>query len=118
MKKKNDFFFIPQVARTIGLLSAETTEASSPSLYSGYLWRQSGHTSQNNQKWVRRYFCLRPDHCLYYYKTDQVKYHFFFFCFFSPSNTLFLLHFLKIPIKHFMLGCSAGWCCTIDKPHR
>lgn len=74
------FSYSKQVARTIGLLSTETTEASSPSLYSGYLWRQGGHASgQPSHKWVRRWFCLRPDHCLYYYKTDQVSYLFNFF---------------------------------------
>lgn len=64
-----------QVARTIGILSNETTEAASPSLYSGYLWRQQQHGTQScSQKWVRRWFSLRPDHCLYYYKTDQVSF--------------------------------------------
>lgn len=64
-----------QVARTIGLLSSEATEAASPSLYSGYLWRQGGHASgqATSHKWVRRWFVLRPDHCLYYYKTDAVS---------------------------------------------
>ena len=48
--------------------------AVTPALYSGYLWRQGGqpHIQASNQKWVRRWFCLRPDHCLYFYKTDVV----------------------------------------------
>ncbi|XP_076285149.1 uncharacterized protein LOC143211394 isoform X2 [Lasioglossum baleicum] len=36
---------------------------------SGYLWRKST-TSSNTDKWVRRWFALRRDNCLYYYKTD------------------------------------------------
>lgn len=62
------------MARTIGLLSSETTEAATPALYAGYLWRQGGQASgqPTNQKWVRRWFSLRPDHCLYYYKNDTV----------------------------------------------
>lgn len=64
------------MARTSSLISTETTEEKSPALYSGYLWRQGGgqpnSTLANNQKWIRRWFCLRPDHCLYYYKTDAV----------------------------------------------
>lgn len=63
-----------EVARTIELLAAEASEITSPSLYSGYLWRQSTLSSGpiNTQKWVRRWFCLRPNHCLYYYKTETV----------------------------------------------
>lgn len=61
-----------EVARTIGVLSPNGTDSSSPALYSGYLWRQGGQASGTtaSTKWVRRWFCLRPDHCLYYYKTD------------------------------------------------
>lgn len=91
------------MARTVNLISSDTTEGESlfnfffnfiifdqrkkyifliqfckavtPALYSGYLWRQSGqpHIQASNQKWVRRWFCLRPDHCLYFYKTDVVR---------------------------------------------
>ncbi|XP_026471035.1 uncharacterized protein LOC113375313 [Ctenocephalides felis] len=64
-----------EVARTITALSAGLSDAgSAPALYSGYLWRQVGQPSENSStpaKWVRRWFCLKPDHCLYYYKTDQ-----------------------------------------------
>ncbi|KAJ6649060.1 Sesquipedalian-1, partial [Pseudolycoriella hygida] len=55
-----------EVARTANLISNDATEAVIPALYSGYLWRQG----PNNQKWVRRWFCLRPDNCLYFYKTE------------------------------------------------
>lgn len=67
-----------EVARTIGVLSPNGTDSSSPALYSGYLWRQGGQASGTSAstKWVRRWFCLRPDHCLYYYKTDAVSIHF------------------------------------------
>ncbi|XP_011868894.1 PREDICTED: uncharacterized protein LOC105562559 [Vollenhovia emeryi] len=38
-------------------------------LCSGYLWRKS--TSSCTEKWVRRWFALRRDNCLYCYKTDS-----------------------------------------------
>ena len=64
-----------EVARTIGVLMNEQQESSNPALYTGYLWRQSGQAkgSPNTKKWVRRWFSLRPDHCLYYYKTESVS---------------------------------------------
>lgn len=57
-----------QVASTIGVLSPNNDTTPNTSLYSGYLWRQN-----TSMKWVRRWFCLRPNHCLYYYKTDSVS---------------------------------------------
>lgn len=60
------------MARTFGVLSTEVAEVPNAFLYSGYLWRQ-GHANQTGgKKWVRRWFALRPDHCLYYYKSEQV----------------------------------------------
>lgn len=61
-----------QVARTFGVLSSEVAEVPNPFLYSGYLWRQGHDNNTGNKKWVRRWFALRPDHCLYYYKAEQV----------------------------------------------
>ncbi|XP_058794212.1 uncharacterized protein LOC131665948 isoform X2 [Phymastichus coffea] len=41
-----------------------------PALYSGYLWRKSMSTSARD-KWMRRWFALRRNNCLYFYKTDM-----------------------------------------------
>uniref|UniRef100_T1GEY1 Uncharacterized protein n=1 Tax=Megaselia scalaris TaxID=36166 RepID=T1GEY1_MEGSC len=62
-----------EVARTLGVLMKEHQDQPAPAMYSGYLWRQSGQVkgSPNSKKWVRRWFALRPDHCLYYYKTNN-----------------------------------------------
>ncbi|XP_017857290.1 PREDICTED: uncharacterized protein LOC108609995 isoform X2 [Drosophila arizonae] len=62
-----------QVARTIGVLMHEQLEPPSQPIFSGYLWRQSGQAkgAPNAKKWVRRWFSLRPDNCLYYYKTED-----------------------------------------------
>ncbi|GAB0091358.1 uncharacterized protein DMENIID0001_061920 [Sergentomyia squamirostris] len=58
-----------EVARTIGMLSSNG--ADNAAIYSGYLLRQSGYASGvSTGKWVRRWFTLRPDHCLYFYKID------------------------------------------------
>lgn len=61
-----------EVARTFGVLTNEAAETPSPLLYSGHLWRQGHENQVCSKKWVRRWFCLRPDHCLYYYKSEQV----------------------------------------------
>lgn len=57
-----------EVSRTIGICSPVNEAPASHSLYSGYLFRKSG--KQVTTKWVRRWFCLRPDKCLYYYKSE------------------------------------------------
>ncbi|XP_062705681.1 uncharacterized protein LOC109409200 isoform X8 [Aedes albopictus] len=56
-----------EVARTIGVLSPLEDTTVNPAIYSGFLWRLS---SSSTTKWVRRWFSLRPDHCLYYYKSE------------------------------------------------
>ncbi|CAL7950178.1 unnamed protein product [Xylocopa violacea] len=64
-----------EVARTCNVLAPRvarpgTKEGTEEApLCSGYLWRKSA-TSSNTDKWVRRWFALRRDNCLYYYKTD------------------------------------------------
>ncbi|XP_050301865.1 uncharacterized protein LOC126740017 isoform X5 [Anthonomus grandis grandis] len=41
---------------------------------SGYLWRLSGHgRGYKSNKWIRRWFSLRRNSCLYFYKTDTEK---------------------------------------------
>lgn len=59
-----------EVARTINALSpvSEPTAIRAHALYSGHLWRKSGHG--DNVKWIRRWFCFNPDQCLYYYKSE------------------------------------------------
>lgn len=65
-----------EVARTCNVLAPQVEgtggkEAKeSVSLYAGYLWRKS---ATNTEKWVRRWFSLRRDNCLYCYKTDSVS---------------------------------------------
>ncbi|KAL1375643.1 hypothetical protein pipiens_000074, partial [Culex pipiens pipiens] len=56
-----------EVARTIGVLSPLEDSTSNPAIYAGFLWR---HSTTTPGKWVRRWFSLRPDHCMYYYKSE------------------------------------------------
>ncbi|KYN01606.1 Regulator of G-protein signaling 12 [Cyphomyrmex costatus] len=64
-----------EVARTCNVLAPRVARAGvkesseEAPLYSGYLWRKS--TSSCTEKWVRRWFALRRDNCLYCYKTDS-----------------------------------------------
>ncbi|KAL0126955.1 hypothetical protein PUN28_005350 [Cardiocondyla obscurior] len=64
-----------EVARTCNVLAprvlrtgAKESVEEAP-MCSGYLWRKS--TSSCMEKWVRRWFALRRDNCLYCYKTDS-----------------------------------------------
>lgn len=76
-----------EVARTCDVLAPRVTrsgqkENNEVPLYSGYLWRKAttassttniNFTGSLTDKWVRRWFSLRRDNCLYYYKTDTVS---------------------------------------------
>lgn len=65
-----------EVARTCNVLAPQLGRSGAKEVSSelpiiaGYLWRRS-HLSKP-EKWVRRWFALRRDNCLYYYKTDAV----------------------------------------------
>ncbi|XP_066588399.1 uncharacterized protein [Prorops nasuta] len=65
-----------EVARTCNVLAPRMTKPGTKDtgpqeapIASGYLWRKSA-ISSSSEKWVRRWFALRRDNCLYYYKTD------------------------------------------------
>ncbi|ERL86061.1 hypothetical protein D910_03475 [Dendroctonus ponderosae] len=63
-----------EVARTSYALNSAKELSDSYTLYSGYLWKMSGYAKGNTtNKWTRRWFCLKKDNCLYYYKTDSDK---------------------------------------------
>ncbi|CAH0720374.1 unnamed protein product, partial [Brenthis ino] len=58
------------VARTCEVVASLAHEGGPAALYSGYLWRAAlarGHPP----RWTRRWFVLKRDNCLYYYKTDS-----------------------------------------------
>lgn len=71
-----------EVARTCDVLAPRVTKSGQKEnieipIYSGYLWRKATSTTSSinltgslTDKWVRRWFSLRRDNCLYYYKTD------------------------------------------------
>lgn len=67
-----------EVARTCNVLAPRISRAGAKestddsALCSGYLWRKSA-TSSSTDKWIRRWFALRRDNCLYCYKTDSVS---------------------------------------------
>lgn len=75
-----------EVARTCGVLSPTTAEVyGGTPLYSGYLWKLGGHASGTPiNKWVRRWFSLKKDNCLYFYKTDMDK---------QPVGAMMLLNY-------------------------
>ncbi|XP_043471247.1 uncharacterized protein LOC122504277 isoform X1 [Leptopilina heterotoma] len=56
------------LAPQIGRSGTKESSVEAP-ICAGYLWRKAA-TSSSPDKWVRRWFALRRDNCLYYYKTD------------------------------------------------
>ncbi|XP_076262632.1 uncharacterized protein LOC143197764 isoform X4 [Rhynchophorus ferrugineus] len=64
-----------EVARTCYALNTSNDEhTDNHGCYSGYLWKLSGYASGTmSNKWIRRWFCLKQNNCLYYYKTDSEK---------------------------------------------
>lgn len=64
-------FLTLKVARTCGVLSPVSADASeNEPIYSSYLWKLS---SSPTNKWIRRWFVLKKDNCLYFYKNDAVS---------------------------------------------
>ncbi|CAG9766941.1 unnamed protein product [Ceutorhynchus assimilis] len=63
-----------EVARTSYALNKEDEESEPGTIFSGYLWKLSGFAKgEPTNKYIRRWFCLKKNNCLYYYKTDSDK---------------------------------------------
>ncbi|KAL4709056.1 hypothetical protein ACJJTC_005917 [Scirpophaga incertulas] len=58
------------VARTCEVVASLAHESGPAALYSGYLWRAAPLKPHHPPRWTRRWFVLKRDNCLYYYKTD------------------------------------------------
>ncbi|XP_045500455.1 uncharacterized protein LOC123697926 [Colias croceus] len=58
------------VARTCEAVATLAHEGGPAALYSGYLWRAAARPHAP-LRWTRRWFVLKRDNCLYYYKTDS-----------------------------------------------
>ncbi|XP_063829230.1 uncharacterized protein LOC135078632 [Ostrinia nubilalis] len=59
------------VARTCEVVASLAHEGGPAALYSGYLWRAAPLRPHHPPRWTRRWFVLKRDNCLYYYKTDS-----------------------------------------------
>ncbi|XP_031764665.2 uncharacterized protein LOC116412897 isoform X2 [Galleria mellonella] len=59
------------VARTCEVVASLAHESGPAALYSGYLWRAAPVRPHHPPRWTRRWFVLKKDNCLYYYKTDS-----------------------------------------------
>lgn len=66
-------FILSQVARTCEVVATLAHEGGPAALYSGYLWRAAPLRPHHPPRWTRRWFVLKRDNCLYYYKTDAVS---------------------------------------------
>ncbi|CAH1180412.1 unnamed protein product [Phaedon cochleariae] len=64
-----------EVARTCYALEDPPTESDcAKTLHSGYMWKMNGFASgKMTDKWIRRWFCLKDNSCLYCYKTETDK---------------------------------------------
>ncbi|XP_048478956.1 uncharacterized protein LOC105386277 isoform X2 [Plutella xylostella] len=60
-----------EVARTCEVVASLAHEGGPAALYSGYLWRAAPLKPHHSPRWTRRWFVLKRDNCLYYYKTDS-----------------------------------------------
>ncbi|CAH0589127.1 unnamed protein product [Chrysodeixis includens] len=60
-----------EVARTCEVVASLAHEGGPAALYSGYLWRAAPIKPHHPPRWTRRWFVLKRDNCLYYYKTDS-----------------------------------------------
>ncbi|KAF5285916.1 hypothetical protein FQA39_LY04377 [Lamprigera yunnana] len=60
-----------EVIKTCSILNPISKEVPGEPICCGYLWKLSGYASgTTSNKWLRRWFTLKSDNCLYFYKTD------------------------------------------------
>ena len=74
-----------EVARTCDVLTPLVTQDPTP-FCAGYLYKlgSAQHAAGAPaivRKWHRRWFVLKKDHCLYYYKSEMVGFHIYFYHF-------------------------------------
>ncbi|KAK4874674.1 hypothetical protein RN001_014034 [Aquatica leii] len=61
-----------EVVKTCTILNPVSKEVPGEAICCGYLWKLSGYASGvPSNKWLRRWFTLKTDNCLYFYKTDS-----------------------------------------------
>ena len=67
----------PTTPTTTGDASIQGTTNNEAPILVGYLWKKSQSASRAdetaNNIWYRRWFVLKRDHCLYYYKNQDVS---------------------------------------------
>ena len=67
-----------EVSRTCHVLAPVLHDSPPPPVYSGYLQRLSAR-SVTGRKWCRRWFAVKLDGVLYWYRTDKVLSYFHMF---------------------------------------
>ncbi|XP_066259663.1 uro-adherence factor A [Euwallacea similis] len=68
---QNDILTL-EIGRTCSAGNQGNVNSDYCTLLSGFLWKlKTHHVGNSRYKWTRRWFCLKNDNCLYYYKTES-----------------------------------------------
>lgn len=62
-----------EVSRTCHVLAPVLSDPPSPPVYCGYLQRLSARSVTSGRKWCRRWFAVKLDGVLYWYRTTKVS---------------------------------------------